>query len=127
GEASPIGRGGDTVAGGAVADPDTAALVAGVERGLLVSDFWYTRVLDPKRLVITGLTRNGVWLVEDGVPTRPVRDFRFTESYPRALGPGAVLGVGRQAVRMPDRVDGVWWEAPPLRLAAWNFTGGASG
>jgi predicted Zn-dependent protease len=112
---------------GAVADPDTAALVGGMARGLLVTDFWYTRVLDPKRLVITGLTRNGVWLVEDGVPTRAVRDFRFTESYPRALGPDRVLSVGRTAVRQPGRVDGVWWEAPPLRLASWNFTGGASG
>ncbi|MFC4146040.1 TldD/PmbA family protein [Micromonospora mangrovi] len=112
---------------GAVADPDTAELVAGMERGLLVSDFWYTRVLDPKSLVITGLTRNGVWLVEDGVPTRAVRDFRFTESYPRALGPGAVRGLGRRSVRQPDRMDGSWWDAPPLRLAAWNFTGGASG
>jgi predicted Zn-dependent protease len=105
----------------------SADLAARMRRGLLVSDFWYTRVLDPKRLVITGLTRNGLWLVEDGVPTRAVRDFRFTESYPRALGPGAVRGLGRRPVRQPDRVDGVWWEAPPLRLAAWNFTGGASG
>ncbi|MGC5021469.1 TldD/PmbA family protein [Micromonospora sp. DT47] len=121
---------GDAAAGGvasALVDPDTAALVAGVERGLLVSDFWYTRVLDPKSLVITGLTRNGVWLVEDGVVTRAVRDLRFTESYPRALGPGAVLGLGRRPVRQPDRIDGVWWQAPPLRLASWNFTGGASG
>ncbi|SCG57204.1 TldD/PmbA family protein [Micromonospora inositola] len=126
GDDGPAGD--DPVGGaGAVADRDTAELIAGVERGLLVSDFWYTRVLDPKRLVITGLTRNGVWLVEDGVPTRAVRDFRFTESYPRALGPGAVLGLGRRPVRQPDRMDGVWWEAPPLRLAAWNFTGGASG
>ncbi|MFI2646412.1 TldD/PmbA family protein [Micromonospora fulviviridis] len=112
---------------GAVAGPDTAALVAGMARGLLVSDFWYTRVLDPKQLVVTGLTRNGVWLVEDGVPTRAVRDFRFTESYPRALGPGRVLGLGRAPARQPDRVDGFWWEAPALRLASWNFTGGASG
>ena len=37
-----------------------------MRRGLLVTDFWYTRVLDQKSLVITGLTRNGVWLVEDG-------------------------------------------------------------
>jgi hypothetical protein len=110
-----------------VVDGDTAELVARVRRGLLVSDLWYTRVLDPKSLVVTGLTRNGVWLVEDGVVTRAVRDLRFTESYPRALGPGAVLGLGRRAVRQPDRTDGVWWEAPPLRLAAWNFTGGASG
>ncbi|MEV0000814.1 metallopeptidase TldD-related protein [Micromonospora sp. NPDC050980] len=112
---------------GAVGDPDTGALVAGVRRGLLVSDFWYTRVLDPKQLVVTGLTRNGVWLVEDGVPTRAVRDFRFTESYPRALGPGRVLDLGRRPVRQPDRVDGSWWEAPAVRLSSWNFTGGASG
>ncbi|MFE9688345.1 TldD/PmbA family protein [Micromonospora sp. NPDC005806] len=126
---SPAPVGGSAASGtaGALADPDTAALVAGVARGLLVSDFWYTRVLDPKRLVITGLTRNGVWLVEDGVPTRAARDFRFTESYPRALGPGRVLGLGRHPVRQPDRVDGNWWEAPPLRLASWHFTGGASG
>ncbi|MCW3843195.1 metallopeptidase TldD-related protein [Micromonospora yasonensis] len=124
------GAAGGRVSGGvtgAVADPDTAALVAGMARGVLVTDFWYTRVLDPKRLVITGLTRNGVWLIEDGVPTRAVRDFRFTESYPRALGPGRVLGLGRTPVRQPDRVDGAWWEAPPLRLASWHFTGGASG
>ncbi|WBB66540.1 metallopeptidase TldD-related protein [Micromonospora sp. WMMD812] len=121
------GGAGATGVAGAVTDDDTAALVAGVRRGLLVSDLWYTRVLDPKSLVITGLTRNGVWLVEDGVVTRAVRDLRFTESYPRALGPGAVLGLGRHAVRQPDRIDGVWWEAPPVRLASWNFTGGASG
>ncbi|MER7439810.1 TldD/PmbA family protein [Micromonospora avicenniae] len=127
------GTGGDTdgipgdPAAGAVADRDTAALVAQVARGLLVSDLWYTRVLDPKSLVVTGLTRNGVWLIEDGEVTSPVRDFRFTESYPRALGPGRVLGLGRRPVRQPDRLDGVWWEAPPLRLAEWNFTGGASG
>ncbi|XTZ19186.1 metallopeptidase TldD-related protein [Micromonospora echinospora] len=115
-----------TVAG-PVVDPDTAALVAGVGRGLLVSDLWYTRVLDPKALTVTGLTRNGVWLVEDGVVTRAVRDLRFTQAYPRALAPGAVLGTGRVALRQPDRTAGVWWSAPPLRLAEWNFTGGASG
>ncbi|NBE80663.1 TldD/PmbA family protein [Micromonospora rubida] len=119
--------GGLETPGGPVLDAETAALVAGMERGLLVSDLWYTRVLDTKSLVITGLTRNGVWLVEGGVPVRAVRDFRFTESYPRALGPGAVLGIGRHPARQPDRVDGVWWDAPALRLAAWNFTGGASG
>ncbi|MEU5548718.1 metallopeptidase TldD-related protein [Micromonospora sp. NPDC047793] len=112
---------------GATVDADTAALVSRMGRGLLVSDLWYTRVLDPKSLVVTGLTRNGVWLVEEGRVTHAVRDLRFTESYPRALAPGGVLEVGRRAVRQPDRFDGVWREAPSLRLAAWNFTGGASG
>ncbi|MEV2238506.1 metallopeptidase TldD-related protein [Micromonospora sp. NPDC049891] len=125
GAGAPGGNGAAT--GGAIGDPDTAALVSRMGRGLLVSDLWYTRVLDPLSLVVTGLTRNGLWLVEDGRVTRAVRDLRFTESYPRALAPGAVLELGRHAVRLPDPVDGAWWEAPSVRLASWNFTGGASG
>ena len=112
---------------GPAADSAVAALVAGVQRGLLVTDNHYTRVLDPRTLVVTGLTRNGVWLIEDGVITRPVRNFRFTQSYPQALAPGAVLGIGSRAVELP----GAWSEsgfiAPALRLASWNYTGGASG
>lgn len=112
---------------GPVADADTAALVSTVERGLLVSDFWYTRVLDPKTLVVTGLTRNGVWLVENGEVIRPVRNFRFTQSYPQALGPGQVLGIGHDALTMPDSWGAAGYTGPTLRLASWNFTGGASG
>jgi predicted Zn-dependent protease len=104
-----------------------AALVAGVERGLLVTDNYYTRVLDPRTLVVTGLTRNGVWLIEDGRITTPVRNFRFTQSYPQALGPGAVLGIGSHAVEMPGPWAEAGFMAPALRLASWNYTGGASG
>ncbi|MFI7540981.1 TldD/PmbA family protein [Actinoplanes sp. NPDC049599] len=103
------------------------ALVGGLRRGLLITDFWYTRVLDQKSLVITGLTRNGVWLVEDGEVTAAVGNMRFTQSYPQALGPGAVLGVGAEAVALPDRWSGVRYTAPALRLASWNLTGNASG
>jgi predicted Zn-dependent protease len=102
-------------------------LVAGLERGLLITDFWYTRVLDQKSLVITGLTRNGVWLVEDGEVTAAVSNMRFTQSYPQALGPGAVHGVGAESVSLPDRWSGVRFGAPALRLASWNLTGNASG
>ncbi|MEV4537279.1 metallopeptidase TldD-related protein [Asanoa sp. NPDC049518] len=112
---------------GPAADGHTAALLSTMERGLLVTDFWYTRVLDPKTLVVTGLTRNGVWLVEDGEITRPVRNFRFTQSYPLALGPGAVLGVGGNAITPADSWDMFGFTGPSLRLASWNFTGGASG
>jgi predicted Zn-dependent protease len=102
-------------------------LVRQVGRGLLVTDFWYTRVLDPRTLVITGLTRNGVWLIEDGEITQAVRNFRFTQSYPRALAPGAVLGVGTTPVTIPSSWGFSSLRAPALRLASWNFTGGASG
>jgi predicted Zn-dependent protease len=112
---------------GPAADSGVAALVAGVERGLLVTDNHYTRVLDPRTLVVTGLTRNGVWLIEDGVITTPVRNFRFTQSYPQALAPGAVLGIGSRAVELPGPWSEIGFIAPALRLASWNYTGGASG
>jgi predicted Zn-dependent protease len=112
---------------GPAADSSVAALVAGVARGVLVTDHWYTRVLDPRTLVMTGLTRNGVWLIEDGQVVRPVRNLRFTQSYPQALAPGAVLGIGDHAVPLPSTYEDSSFIAPPLRLASWNFTGGASG
>ncbi|MFB9448581.1 TldD/PmbA family protein [Dactylosporangium vinaceum] len=112
---------------GPASDSAVLALVAGVERGLLVTDNHYTRVLDPRTLVVTGLTRNGVWLIENGEITTPVRNFRFTQSYPQALGPGAVLGIGSHAVEMPGPWAETGFVAPALRLASWNYTGGASG
>ncbi len=126
---APAGDGADPVTevDGPIADSAVAALVAGVARGVLVTDFWYTRVLDPKTLAITGLTRNGVWLIEDGAVTRPLRNFRFTQSYGHALQAGAVLGVGSAAVHLPDSWVAARWTAPALHLASWNFTGGASG
>lgn len=111
----------------ALVDPAAAGLVPGVERGLLVTDLWYTRVLDPKSLVMTGLTRNGVWLIEDGRVTAPVQNLRFTQSYPQALGPGAVRGIGPAATLLPIPWGLAWWRAPALHLASWHFTGGASG
>jgi predicted Zn-dependent protease len=112
---------------GPAADSSVAELVAGVERGLLVTDNHYTRVLDPRTLVVTGLTRNGVWLIEDGVVTTPVQNFRFTQSYPQALAPGAVLGVGTHVTGLPGAWSEAGYVAPALRLASWNYTGGASG
>jgi predicted Zn-dependent protease len=58
----------------------TEDLVAGVERGLLVTCLWYIREVDPQTLLLTGLTRDGVYLVEDGQVTGAVNNFRFNES-----------------------------------------------
>ncbi len=115
---------------GPAADQSVADLVAGVERGILVSDFWYTRILDPRSLAITGLTRNGVWLIENGEITRPVSNFRFTQSYAQALAPGNVRAVGVTASAVPGdtyTTTSPRWTCPALHLASWNFTGGASG
>ena len=108
------------------ATPDE--LVGNVGRGLLVTDFWYTRVLDPRTIVVTGLTRNGVWLVEDGRIVRPVTNLRFTQSFVDALGPAAVKGVGSDQTLVGGATFGFGaYVVPSLHLAAWNFTGGAKG
>jgi predicted Zn-dependent protease len=55
-------------------------LVRDTERGLLLTCLWYIRVVDPQTLLLTGLTRDGVYLVEDGEVTGAVNNFRFNES-----------------------------------------------
>jgi predicted Zn-dependent protease len=98
-----------------------------MRRGLLVTDFWYTRILDPRTVVITGLTRNGVWLVEDGEITSAVSTLRFTQSYPAAVAPGAVLGVGSEVAAVSVRGPDFIVATPSLHLASWHVTGGAAG
>jgi predicted Zn-dependent protease len=107
-------------------DRSADQLVAGVERGVLVTDFWYTRILDPKTQVVTGLTRNGVWLVEDGKVVRPVTNLRFTQSFLEALGPDAVRGISSELALVLAGWDSIYL-VPSLHLASWNFTGGAKG
>ena len=55
-------------------------LVAGTERGLLLTCLWYIREVDPQSLLLTGLTRDGVYLVENGEITGAVNNFRWNES-----------------------------------------------
>lgn len=57
-----------------------ADMVAATERGLLLSTLWYIRTVDPATLLLTGLTRDGVYLIEDGEITGAVNNFRFNES-----------------------------------------------
>jgi predicted Zn-dependent protease len=59
---------------------DLADMIAATERGLLLTTLWYMREVDPTTLLLTGLTRDGVYLVEDGEVTAAVNNFRFNES-----------------------------------------------
>ena len=63
--------------------PGTASyedLIKGCDRGVLITHLWYTRWVDPQSILITGLTRDGVFLVEKGEIVAPVNNFRFNES-----------------------------------------------
>ncbi|HEY0396958.1 MAG TPA: metallopeptidase TldD-related protein, partial [Acidimicrobiia bacterium] len=105
----------------------TSDLIASTGRGLLVTTFNYCRILDPKTQVVTGLTRNGTFLIEDGKVRGGVKNLRFTQSFIDALAPGNVLGISREA-RFADSEFGPGLvHCPALRLGSWRFTGGAKG
>lgn len=75
-------------------------MVAGTERGLLLTCLWYIREVDPATLLLTGLTRDGVYLVENGEVTGEVNNFRFNES------PIDLLGRATEAGRTERRCRG---------------------
>lgn len=118
------------IAGNIFIDPGGGTideLIASVERGLYVSTFNYCRVLEPKTMVVTGLTRNGTFLIENGKITGAVSNLRFTQSFLTALAPGQLLGIGDDA-RFADSEFGTGMlHGPSMRLAGWNFTGGTDG
>ena len=109
--------------GGGDETPDR--LVGQVERGLLVTDLWYNRILDPKTQVVTGLTRNGLFLVEEGKMVGAVQNLRYTQSIVGGFGPGKVLALGNDAQLVGS--EGGIMHVPSARLASWAFTGNARG
>lgn len=68
-------------------------MISSTERGLLLTCLWYIREVDPERLLLTGLTRDGVYLVEDGEVVGAVNNFRFNESPTELLGRISEIGV----------------------------------
>jgi predicted Zn-dependent protease len=64
----------------------TAELIADTKRGLLVSRFWYIRPVDLRQTIVTGMTRDGTFLIENGKVVRGVRNMRFNQSILAALG-----------------------------------------
>jgi PmbA protein len=94
-------------------------LLGGLDRGLLVTRFHYTNPVHPKLAIITGMTRDGTFLVEGGKIVGPVRNLRFTQSYLDALAAVTAVGDTRRLLR------GFLGSAlvPPLRIDAWTFTG----
>lgn len=99
--------------GGAAASVDE--LVKGVKKGILVTRFWYSRWLDRQTLLVTGLTRDGTFAIEDGEITYPVNNFRWNESVAAVLR--NVEAMTKESVSAPF-VPSV--RAPAMRIA--DFT-----
>jgi predicted Zn-dependent protease len=99
-----------------------ADLVAGTGRGLLVTSLWYIREVDPRTLLMTGLTRDGVYLVEDGEIVGAVNNFRFNETPVGILA--RITGAGHSVPTRPRE----WGDAftatamPTLRVSDFNMS-----
>ena len=95
-------------------------LVAGLDRGLLVTRFHYTNPVHPKLAIVTGMTRDGTFLVEDGKIVGPVKNLRYTQSYLTALA--GTVAVARERKTLKGFLGGV--VVPAVRIDGWTFTGG---
>jgi predicted Zn-dependent protease len=103
--------GGLKLAGGTKTTED---LIAGCERGILVTHFFYIRSLEPRTLLYTGLTRDGAFLIEKGAITRPLKNFRWNESPLLMLN--RLEDIGRPEPVAAGR------SMPALRIRDFNFT-----
>jgi len=98
-------------------------MIAATKRGVLISRFWYIRGTDPRTASLTGLTRDGVWFIENGKIQYPVKNFRFNQSIVQMLAPGNVEMIG-----VSERVGGSEGGGanasllPALKLKSFNFT-----
>ena len=105
---------------------DEAELMAPIERGLYVTRLWYLNTVHQKSTLVTGTTRDGTFLVEDGRIGRPVKDVRFTDSILRLLGATEALTAGQRLVTEGEFygrrfASGV--VAPALRAQGFRVTG----
>ncbi|WP_405387455.1 metallopeptidase TldD-related protein [Streptomyces sp. NBC_01102] len=103
--------------------PSLEQMIASTKRGLLLTCLWYIRKVDLRTLLLTGLTRDGVYLVEDGEVVGAVNNFRFNESPVGMLG--RLLEVGATEDRTLPREwsdDFTRCAMPPLRVEAFNMS-----
>jgi PmbA protein len=100
-------------------DRSDEELVRETRRGVLVTRFWYVRIVHPGRAVLTGMTRDGTYRIERGELAGPVRNLRFTESALRCLA--GIEAIGRERRRYSD--GGLFCvTAPALLTRAFRFT-----
>jgi predicted Zn-dependent protease len=96
-------------------------MIAGTERGLYVTRFHYTRPVEPSKVVVTGMTRDGTFLIEDGEIASPVKNLRFTQSYLEALN--RVEMIGREPRLLLGMAGMARESVPALKLDKFTFTG----
>jgi len=104
-------------------DKTTEEMIASVERGIFVTRFHYINgLIDPPNAVLTGMTRDGTFLIENGQLKHGIKNLRFTDSMLRAFS--TVKGISKERKLIPS-----WWDAvgctaaPTIHLGSLKFTG----
>jgi predicted Zn-dependent protease len=101
-------------------DATLEEMIRTTAHGLYITRFHYTRLVHPSDCVVTGMTRDGAYLIENGKIAYPVKNLRFTQSYVEALG--GVESIGKDT-RLATVFGAVCLKVPALKLKSFNFTG----
>jgi len=97
-------------------------MIKSVKRGLLVTRLWYVRVLNPKTLNVTGMTRDATFLIENGKIVKPVKNLRFNQSIPEALN--NVVSIENKLMRLASFEGELVNLMPTLHIKKWQFSSG---
>jgi predicted Zn-dependent protease len=96
-------------------------MVSGIQRGVWVTRFHYVNIIHSRRGILTGMTKDGTFLIEDGRITRPIRNLRFTQSIPKAFS--AIEAIGSDTRLVAAEYSGINARVPALRIGRFAFTG----
>ncbi len=102
-------------------DSTLEEMIQETRKGILITRWHYVRVVHPRKAVVTGMTRDGTWLIEDGEVKGPVMNMRFTDSLISLLE--NVDLVGKEAKTLPFRMDPSSVMVPAIRSRKLRFTG----
>jgi predicted Zn-dependent protease len=100
-------------------DQSLEDMIKSTERGVLVSRLWYIRSLDPQTLLLTGLTRDGTFYIENGQIKYPVKNFRFNESPVIALNNVEALGKPERSISVESFRS---YLVPPMKIRDFTFS-----
>ena len=116
-EKRAVGQPGNLIMAGGTAS--TEDMIKSTKRGILVTRTWYIRLVDPQTMLLTGLTRDGTFYIEDGEIRYPIKNFRFNESPVIMLNNIEELGA---AVRLSPDESPFIMKIPPMKLRDFTFT-----
>ncbi len=103
-------------------DMSTEEMVETTDKGILVTRFNYCGVVHPVKSILTGLTRDGTWLIEDGEVSKPLKNLRFTQNLTEAFS--QLEGIGKEQKLFSFDYYPVFVLCPALKITNFNFTGG---